>query len=46
VVRLALRERIADTTSGFRAYGRAVMEVCRHDFPREKRKWKGRHIVW
>jgi len=35
VVRLALRQRIADTTSGFRAYGRAVMEVCQHDFPKD-----------
>jgi glycosyltransferase involved in cell wall biosynthesis len=35
VVRLALRQRIADTTSGYRAYGRAVMEVCRTDFPRD-----------
>jgi len=35
VVRLALGQRIADTTSGFRAYGRRVMEVCQHDFPRD-----------
>jgi glycosyltransferase involved in cell wall biosynthesis len=35
VVRLALGKPIADTTSGFRAYGRAVMEVCQHDFPRD-----------
>ncbi len=33
VVRLAAGGRIADTTSGFRAYGRAVMEVCQYDFP-------------
>ena len=33
LVRLAVGQRIADTTSGFRAYGRAVMEVCQHDFP-------------
>jgi glycosyltransferase involved in cell wall biosynthesis len=33
VVRLALKQRITDTTSGFRAYNRAVMEVCQHDFP-------------
>jgi glycosyltransferase involved in cell wall biosynthesis len=33
IVRLALRQRIADTTSGFRAYARRVMEVCQHDFP-------------
>jgi hypothetical protein len=35
VVRLALGQRIADTTSGFRAYGRPVMEVCQHDFPKD-----------
>jgi len=35
VVRLAIGRRIADTTSGFRAYGRAVMEVCQHDFPND-----------
>jgi len=35
VVWLALRQRIADTTSGFRAYHRRVMEVCQHDFPRD-----------
>ena len=35
VVRLALGRRIADTTSGFRAYGRAVMAVCQWDFPRD-----------
>jgi len=35
VVRLALGQRITDTTSGFRAYGRAVMEVCQHDFPKD-----------
>jgi glycosyltransferase involved in cell wall biosynthesis len=35
VVRLAVGHRIADTTSGYRAYGRAVMEVCQHDFPRD-----------
>jgi len=33
IVRLALRQRISDTTSGFRAYGRSVMEVCQYDFP-------------
>jgi glycosyltransferase involved in cell wall biosynthesis len=33
VVRLALKQRITDTTSGFRAYGRAVIEVCQHEFP-------------
>ena len=35
LVRLAVRQRITDTTSGYRAYGRAVMEVCQHDFPRD-----------
>jgi hypothetical protein len=35
VARLGTGQRIADTTSGFRAYGRAVMEVCRHDFPQD-----------
>lgn len=33
IVRLALGRRIADTTSGFRAYHREVMRVCQHDFP-------------
>ena len=35
VVRLALGRAIADTTSGFRAYNRAVMGVCQHDFPKD-----------
>ncbi len=35
VVQLALGRSITDTTSGFRAYGRAVMEVCQHDFPKD-----------
>jgi hypothetical protein len=35
VVWLALRRRIADTTSGFRAYHRRVMEVCQHEFPKD-----------
>ncbi len=35
LVRVTLGQRIADTTSGFRAYGRAVMEVCQHDFPKD-----------
>jgi glycosyltransferase involved in cell wall biosynthesis len=26
---------IADTTSGYRAYSRAVMEVCQHDLPQD-----------
>jgi glycosyltransferase involved in cell wall biosynthesis len=30
-----LGQRITDTTSGFRAYGRAVMEVGQHDFPKD-----------
>jgi len=33
VVRFAVGQRITDTTSGFRAYGRRVMEVCQDDFP-------------
>jgi len=35
VVRLALGKRITDTTSGFRAYTRAVMQSCQHDFPKD-----------
>ena len=35
VVWAALGQRITDTTSGFRAYDRAVMEVCRLDFPKD-----------
>jgi glycosyltransferase involved in cell wall biosynthesis len=35
IVRLATGRRITDTTSGFRAYDRAVMEVCQFDFPRD-----------
>jgi hypothetical protein len=35
VVRLALGQRITDTTSGFRAYHREVMKVCQFDFPRD-----------
>ena len=35
LVRLAIGRPIRDTTSGYRAYGRAVMEVCRHDFPKD-----------
>jgi glycosyltransferase involved in cell wall biosynthesis len=35
VVRIAVGQRIADTTSGFRAYRRPVMEACQHDFPRD-----------
>jgi glycosyltransferase involved in cell wall biosynthesis len=35
VVRLALGRPISDTTSGFRAYNRAVMRVCQYDFPKD-----------
>jgi len=35
VVRIALGQRIADTTSGFRAYGRRVMEIGQYEFPRD-----------
>lgn len=35
IVKLALGRRIADTTSGYRAYARPVMDVCRHDFPKD-----------
>ncbi len=35
VVRMALGQRITDTTSGFRAYSRPVMQVCQHDFPKD-----------
>jgi len=35
LVRAAIGQRIADTTSGFRAYGRAVMHVCQYDFPKD-----------
>ena len=35
IVRLALGQRITDTTSGFRAYGRRAMEHCQFDFPRD-----------
>ena len=35
VVRATTGLRIEDTTSGFRAYNRAVIEVCRHDFPKD-----------
>ena len=35
IVRLALGRPIADTTSGFRAYNRAVMRVCQYDFPKD-----------
>jgi glycosyltransferase involved in cell wall biosynthesis len=35
IVRLVLRQRIADTTSGFRAYHKSVMAVCQHDFPKD-----------
>jgi hypothetical protein len=35
LVSAVLRVRVTDTTSGFRAYARRVMEVCQHDFPRD-----------
>ncbi len=35
VVKLALGQRITDTTSGFRAYSLPVMRVCQHDFPKD-----------
>jgi glycosyltransferase involved in cell wall biosynthesis len=35
VVKLAIGRRITDTTSGFRAYARPVMQVCQHDFPKD-----------
>lgn len=35
IVRAAVGQRITDTTSGFRAYDRSVMEVCQHDFPKD-----------
>ncbi len=35
VVKLAIGRRITDTTSGFRAYSRSVMQVCQHDFPKD-----------
>jgi glycosyltransferase involved in cell wall biosynthesis len=35
VVSMAVGRRIADTTSGFRAYGAEVMDVCRWDFPKD-----------
>ncbi len=35
VARLAIGQRVEDTTSGFRAYGRGVMEVCQHEFPKD-----------
>jgi glycosyltransferase involved in cell wall biosynthesis len=35
LTRLLIGQPIADTTSGYRAYGRAVMEVCQHDLPHD-----------
>ena len=35
IVRLTVGQRITDTTSGFRAYDREVMEICQHDFPKD-----------
>jgi glycosyltransferase involved in cell wall biosynthesis len=35
VVQLAVGQRITDTTSGYRAYDREVMEHCQDDFPKD-----------
>jgi glycosyltransferase involved in cell wall biosynthesis len=35
VVRLAIGQRVSDTTSGYRAYGRRAMDICQHDFPED-----------
>ena len=35
VTALAAGRTIADTTSGFRAYGRRVIEACQHDLPQD-----------
>lgn len=35
LVSAILHQRITDTTSGFRAYNRPVMEVCQRDFPKD-----------
>ena len=35
VVRALTGQTIHDTTSGYRAYGRRVMEVCQYDFPKD-----------
>ena len=35
VVRMAVGQRITDTTSGYRAYGRPVMEICQYEFPKD-----------
>jgi glycosyltransferase involved in cell wall biosynthesis len=35
VAGLAIGQPIADTTSGFRAYSRRVMEMCQHDLPQD-----------
>ncbi len=35
VTALAAGRSITDTTSGFRAYGRRVMEACQHDLPQD-----------
>jgi glycosyltransferase involved in cell wall biosynthesis len=35
LVRLLIGQTIRDTTSGYRAYGRKVMEVCQYDFPKD-----------
>lgn len=35
VVRVLTGQTIHDTTSGYRAYGRRVMEVCQYEFPKD-----------
>ena len=35
VFRFSVGQRITDTTSGYRAYDRAVMEICQHEFPKD-----------
>lgn len=35
LVRLAIGRRVTDTTSGYRAYARRVMQVCQHDLPND-----------
>lgn len=35
LTRVAIGHPVTDTTSGFRAYGRRVMELCQHDLPQD-----------
>jgi len=35
LVRLLARQRITDTTSGYRAYGHDVIAICQYEFPRD-----------